>query len=524
MGFSATAPGLTFTAEPRPVPAEPVRTDVAVFVGNFRRGPVGQLVRLEDWRGCMATLGPLDERFHTSYCVHGYFENGATTGWMYRLGGFAPGADPVARIDWTIPNLVPAGPADRVDAMHAQFRLEASSPGVWANGGQLQVHQEWTQRSGLRIDVTVSIPGEPTEYFSQVGLERLAADIAERSGLIRLIALDEEQARTYQGPRAADYTLVMDGGIDPAPNWTTYTEAVALVSEEPEIAILAFPDLTSDVPFDGATAGEHLEVLRVAIAAAEADHDRIVLIDAPPAPAPLVSVERLEGFANAIRDLTGDPLPRSAAFYYPWIKVLNPPGAPARPLRTIPPCGHVAGVMSRLDRQRGPHHTPANAEIFTAVDVTEGFSLKQRGALNEAGINLLRCFPGQGLLVYGGRTLAREQKDLYVAHRRLIHKLVRAIRRTAEPLVFESNTPELWLALVRTITTVLLEAFRSGALKGARPEEAFRVKCDDETNPPEAIDNGRVVCEIQVAPAMPMEFIHLRVALGAEGVLEVFES
>jgi hypothetical protein len=111
-----------------------------------------------------------------------------------------------------------------------------------------------------------------------------------------------------------------------------------------------------------------------------------------------------------------------------------------------------------------------------------------------------------------------------VAHRRLIHRLVRAIRRVAEPLVFGTNGPELWLTFVRAITTVLLAAFRAGALQGARPEQAFQVTCDATTNPPEQVDNGMLVCLVQVAPAVPMEFILLRIALSGEGVLEVFEQ
>ena len=95
--------------------------------------------------------------------------------------------------------------------------------------------------------------------------------------------------------------------------------------------------------------------------------------------------------------------------------------------------------------------------------------------------------------------------------------------RVAQPLVFEINGPELWLTLVRGITAVLLEAWRAGALKGARAEEAFRVTCDDDTNPPDQRDLGRVICVIEFAPATPMEFITLRIELGREGNLEVFE-
>ena len=84
--------------------------------------------------------------------------------------------------------------------------------------------------------------------------------------------------------------------------------------------------------------------------------------------------------------------------------------------------------------------------------------------------------------------------------------------------------PRGWLTIVRGITSVLLEAWRGGGLKGVTADEAFRVKCDDETNPPEDRDLGRVTCVIEFAPATPMEFITLRIALGREGNLEVFEK
>jgi hypothetical protein len=204
--------------------------------------------------------------------------------------------------------------------------------------------------------------------------------------------------------------------------------------------------------------------------------------------------------------------------------VPDPLGGSARPLRSVPPSGHVAGVTSRLDRERGAHYTPANAPVFDAVDLTRHHEESGIGLLNENGINVLRCSPGRGLQVWGGRTLDLAASRRFVAHRRLIHRLVRAIRRVAEPLVFDVNGPDLWLMLVRSVTTVLLEAFRAGALKGARPEEGFFVNCDEKTNPPEERELGRVLCQIGIAPAVPMEFITLTLCLSGEGKLEVFES
>ena len=225
-----------------------------------------------------------------------------------------------------------------------------------------------------------------------------------------------------------------------------------------------------------------------------------------------------------------DPPPewRAAVAYYPWLSVQDPLGGTARPLRALPPCGHVAGLISRYDRERGAHYTPANATLDGAIDVTIGYALTERAALNELGVNLLRCVPGRGIQVWGGRTLYKDLQDSrqwrYIAHRRLIHRLIRAIRRVAEPLVFENNGPVLWLLLARGVTTILVEAYTAGGLKGDRPEQAFRVRCDETTNPPEEIELGRVLCEIDFAPAVPMEFITLRVALSAPGTLDVFEK
>ena len=70
-------------------------------------------------------------------------------------------------------------------------------------------------------------------------------------------------------------------------------------------------------------------------------------------------------------------------------------------------------------------------------------------SFNEAGVNLIRCRANRGLLVWGGRTLDRRDDGKFVAHRRFLHRLIRAIRRAAEPLVFDTHGPEVWFALTR---------------------------------------------------------------------------
>ena len=78
--------------------------------------------------------------------------------------------------------------------------------------------------------------------------------------------------------------------------------------------------------------------------------------------------------------------------------------------------------------------------------------------------------------------------------------------------VFEPNDMKLWEGLKRTINSFLRGLWRDGALFGATAEQAFYVKCDAETNPPESIDQGKVVVEVGIAPVKPAEFVIFRIA------------
>ena len=422
----------------------------------------------------------------------------------------------------------------------AQYQIQASSPGEWANGTRVVIRYRLRGASGgPEVDVAVQAPFEPAEYFAGLTLDTLDSQIAARSLFIRLIP-EGPPARSClltPGPHHDEWELTLQGGTEgepPNPTKQDYLNAAGKLGEEDrvelatapslEVAFVAVPGLYEDI----AESGDQEEVLVALIAQAEQLHDRLVLVDVPTdqenTDDALKEADKAIQWARRLRSLDDGQMMRAAAVYHPRLWVPDPLGGIAKPLRSIPPSGHVAGLISWLDRQRGTHHTPANASLFDAVDVTRVFEKTEQARFNDEGINLLRCFPGRGLVVWGGRTLEPTPGGRFIAHRRLIHRLVRAIRRVAEPLVFETNGPELWLTIVRAITTVLLEAWRAGALKGARPEEAFRVRCDEKTTPSEAQELGQVFCEIEVAPAAPMEFILLRISLSSDGILEVFES
>jgi len=495
-------PGLRFTAVPRPQEPSPLRSDVAGFLGRARRGPVGVPVRVEGWRAYLRDFGGLDREAVATYALRSYFENGGEVAWVVRLAG---DAGTLAGAEWKV--------GEDGGFPYPAYRIEASSPGAWANGATLIIRAE---RAGSTarptVDFAIQAPGEPPEVLAGLDASRFEETGGFPSALVRLVPSgDRLPDAPPPGPRSQEWRLALAGGSLAPPDRGAYLAAAERLGDEPEVALVALPDLASDL----AESSDRREVLEVLMTRADELHDRLVLVDLPCGR--LEAQEALDRLAELTAGLPG----RTAASYHPWVAVLDPLGGLATPLRALPPSGSVAGLISRLDRERGAQHTPANAELEDAIDLSRAFEPAEQELLFAGRVNLLRCAPGRGLQVWGGRTLDPEPAGRFIAHRRLVHRLVRAIRRVAEPLVFDVNGPELWLAFVRAVTTVLLEAWRRGGLKGARPGEAFRVQCDEATNPPEERDLGRVLCKIQLAPAVPMEFIELRVALSADGGLEV---
>ena len=505
---AAALPGLSLTAAPRRTEPEPLRTDVAALIGRTRRGPLGVPVRVESWPDAQRVLGPLDGGAATPYALRGFFENGGRTAWVIRVAG----ASATAGAMWTVGDGWPA----RAGFRHERYAVRAASPGAWANNTRVSIRFRASSVAGPpAVTVRVTPPGEPAETFTGIR----PADVVEALAASRLVRLEPDgpppppAADAPTSPLTASWDIVLGAGDDVPPGADDYARAVEAVADLPEPALLALPDLGGDLAEPART-----DTVLALLATVTPLADRLAVLDVPEddAEAALSWVEGLTA--------TGDPdLLGAAAAYLPRLVVPDPAGGPGAPTRAVPASGHVLGLIARLDAERGAHHTPANSVLLDAVDIAATLPDPQQARLFEAGVNLLRCAPGRGLRVWGGRTLATAPGRRYVAHRRLVHLLVRALRRVADPLVFDVNGPELRLALVRGVTSVLLEAFRSGALAGARAEEAFQVTCDAGNNPPTQ-DPALVVCDIEVAPATPMEFIRLRLVLGQDRGLEVIEA
>jgi phage tail sheath protein FI len=205
-----------------------------------------------------------------------------------------------------------------------------------------------------------------------------------------------------------------------------------------------------------------------------------------------------------------------AAFYYPWIKVADPASQIMQindGLLAVPPSGHIAGVYARVDNLRGVHKAPANEVIFGALGVTRSISKNQQAGLNPQGTNCIRDLNGN-IRIWGARTLGGQANGefTYISTRRLFLYLRQSIDQATQWTVFEPNNPELWAKIRRNVTAFLTNTWRTGALFGTTPQEAFYVKCDAENNPPEVRDLGQVVIEIGVAVTKPAEFVIFRIS------------
>jgi uncharacterized protein len=223
----------------------------------------------------------------------------------------------------------------------------------------------------------------------------------------------------------------------------------------------------------------------------------------------------LNGDLKTIKGQASTLASPDGALYHPWLlEVSGSGGMPSY----LPPCGHVAGIYSRSDQQLGVHKAPANETVDGVLDLRVNLADGDIGQLYASGVNCLRALPGRGIRVWGARTLSSDSDWQPISARRVFLTMGRWLDRFLAQLAYEPNDVRLWVRIMRELTAYLDRLFQRGALRGRTPQEAFFVKCDSETNPPEVTEAGMVVTTVGVALTAPAEFIVVRVIHGPSGV------
>lgn len=295
----------------------------------------------------------------------------------------------------------------------------------------------------------------------------------------------------------------------------TLGKGLAALETLDEVAIVAAPGYSDAGAYSDLNA--HCELML----------DRVAIYDPPEVVAkPEAKIEQLTEQAVAVKE--GDKPSAGArpgfadkgmgAFYYPWIEVRDPLSDSTNPV-AVPPSGHIAGIWARSDTTRGVHKAPANEVIRGALNVTRRITRAEQETLNPKGVNVIRFFPTEGIRVWGARTVAPQASEWrYLNVRRLFNMIEESIAEGTRWVVFEPNDRPLWRDIKRDVSAFLLTLWRDGALMGRTPGEAFFVQCDEETNPAESIDQGRVVIKVGIAPVKPAEFIIFRIGQHSGGV------
>lgn len=269
----------------------------------------------------------------------------------------------------------------------------------------------------------------------------------------------------------------------------------ALVTVD-DVNLVACPDRITDT-MQQAIIG-HCELLA----------DRFAVLDSAPGlqpfGAPSIEVQR-----QAVVSTRG-----YAGLYYPWLRV--PPLGPGEPM-LAPPSGHVCGIIARSDASRGVHKAPANEIVRGALGVERVLSDIDQGQLNMQGINVVRVFTGGRPVLWGARTTASDLNWQYVSTRRLFCFVEESIAEALRGSVFEPNNMQLWKRLKRTITEFLTRVWRDGGLFGAKAEDAFYVRIDEQLNPFSEQALGRLNIEVGMRPTYPAEFIVVRIGIWQGG-------
>jgi phage tail sheath protein FI len=485
-------------------PIEGVGTAVAAFVGLAPGGPINTPLRMSNWSQFVKAFadaeqpenGPFMEGAYLAHSVYGFFENGGSVCWIVRVGSETNAPRARAALPAAADKSVEAIRATALDGAKDTTTVEISEEPSAAGEGKEVPDPTY------KIVVT---SGPEREEYTSLSLKKGRANVATKiNAASKLIKLEEVGAslpdtKLAEGTFTLSAPAISAGQIQPGHFEGDVAKRTGMggLAPQDEVTMVVMPDIMN---LNGD--GKQLRDLQgKMISHCENAGDRMAILDAP---ADLSPQEVLEWRMN-----TAGYDSKMAALYWPWIEIMDP--LTKRP-KMVPPSGHVAGVWCRVDDTRGVHKAPANEVLRGALGLGFQVTHAEQGALNKAGINCVRAFQGRGIRIWGARTLSSDPEWRYINVRRLFNFVSESIMEGTQWSVFEPNDQRLWTSLRISVSNFLTRVWRDGALFGATPSEAFYVKCDSETNPPEVIEAGQVICEIGISPVKPAEFVIFRLS------------
>jgi len=545
-------------------------SSIAGFVGLAEEGPYNQAVRVYSFRHFQSVFGGFVDFAYLPYAVHGYFNNGGRECVVVRIAHLSDGPGAARKAALTVRDgegnhrftIRAAAEGERGNLIRVKlwYGNKAALPVLKTEKGGDWVEVEQTEkfapgdvvclRSGRTVEYhTVSRVEAPRLFFHDhqraelfAGKERTFCEnkrislsfvkqhlVEDFIGLSpnsmdedyfvravnsrsRLVQIEHVRSGTPL-PMEMHYSHLEHGdngvaGLTPG-DFIGFNRGLddraglGVLEGLEDIAVIAAPDLLR-------MAGPEIAVVhRAMIDHCARDPNRFAILDIPD----FENILEARKWAGALDSAHG-------AVYYPKIEIRNPDasaGAASSPTVSVPPSGHVAGVYSYFAETEGIMHTPANRFIKDSTGVTREIYEDEYEIIYEAGVNYLKHVPGQGVTLWGARTLSKDPEWRYFSVRRVFSAISQAIRDGTQWAVFENYSAGLRNDLVSQVNVFLWGMWNDGYLRGESAEEAFYVLCNAELNPPEMIRKGIVTIAVGLAIVRPAEFLVATISVKTAG-------
>ena len=519
MPITPTYPGVYVEEVPSTVRTiTSVGTSITAFIGSAIKGPVNDPITVFSFPEYEQVFGGLWKKSSMSYAVYQFFLNGGSEAVIVR-----------------VVHTENADPSDEKNARSAIFeqnglelKFEASNPGSWANTFTISIDHDVNQTSENKDDLFNIVIKEKIgkdsqnndvfvdrETFRNVSYQdsddgRYFKDVLDEESKIvhvqnKTIDLTE---RTAKGDFVVgDNTAGLDGG---AINGSDIQGEVK-DGEKSGIHALDKTDLFNLLcipPPNSETISDDFFPAVYAKAVGYCKSRRAMLIVDPPS-----NWKSKDKPADEIDGLGLQS--ENAAIYFPRIKAPDP--LSDGNLRSFPPSGVVAGIMSKTDQQRGVWKAPAGIEtsLIGVPDLEVMLTDDDNGKLNPLGINCLRVLPPAGRVLWGSRTMRGDDRLAdqwkYLPVRRTALFIEESLYRGTQWVVFEPNDEPLWAQIRLNVGAFMHDLFTKGAFQGSSPKEAYLVKCDKDTTTQFDIDRGIVNIVVGFAPLKPAEFVIIKI-------------
>ncbi|RQW81322.1 MAG: phage tail sheath family protein [Methanothrix sp.] len=470
-------------------PIEGVSTNVAGFLGSTERGPVEPFF-VTSFDQFKKLYGGYIKDSYLAYSIEGYFRNGGASCFVARIAS-------KTSIQSSVP--VPSNPGGA-----NAFQIDAIGPGKWGDGLKATIAASTIHGDDLSFfKLKLSYDKAIVEEYDNLSVSSESTDFFEKriNGISNFVTVAK---LTASNPLLGEHSL--GGGKDgDAINAEDYSGRELTIGENgtgrytglmgfdriSEISLICAPDENNVTGLSGKLI-DHCNTHK----------DRFAILQAG------------DGKVDINKLNPSEPRSKYAAFYYPWIQILDPV---TNMPKYVPPCGHVAGIYSRTDVERGVHKAPANAPVSGALGLMFNVVDEEQAILNPKGVNCIRSFLGRGILVWGARTTSLDSSWKYINVSRLFIFVEKSIKEGIRWAVFEPNNEKLWSRVKQTVDQFLTAVWRTGALMGTTADQAFFVRCDRTTMTQDDIDNGRLVVLVGIAPTKPAEFVVFRIAQVAKG-------